>query len=155
MNDTEFGHWMAGFTDGEGCFYCRVTKPRRGNPAPDIEPAFSIILRDDDRQILEEIIAKTGWKARLRTSGEMTNKQGIRSNPRVQLEVRRTIRCLAVVAFFDRYPLRAKKRRDFETWRQIVLEMASRPRGNKWIGPRDKTRVLGLIESLKTDRIYR
>lgn len=150
----EFGHWLAGFTDGEGCFYTRIGKPRNPAWAPDIEPAFSIILRKDDGEILEEILRQTGWEATLRNYEAMTNRQGIASKPRVRMEVRRVKRCLAVVQTFDLFPLRAKKARDFQKWREIVLALAAKPRGNKWHGAADNSQIQALVAQLREGRAY-
>jgi hypothetical protein len=155
LTDEQFGHWMAGFTDGEGCFYCRVSRPRRGSISEDIEPAFSIILRDDDLAILEEIILRTGWKTRIQRHGAMTNRQGIRSNPRAKLEVRRALHCMEVVRFFDKFRLRAKKRNDFAIWREIVIGIAQGPRGSRWGGPADRSDIISKIEQLKAGRAYK
>jgi hypothetical protein len=51
--DPGFGHWFAGFVDGEGCFLItRVGKSYRC--------IFSLHLRGDDRPILEEIHRNLG-----------------------------------------------------------------------------------------------
>jgi hypothetical protein len=52
MYDDTFGHWLSGFTDGEGCFHGRVVPSRQKSS---IIVSFSIALRADDLRILEEI----------------------------------------------------------------------------------------------------
>ena len=152
--DEDFGNWFAGFTDGEGSFTVRVSK-RKGTEYVEISPSFSIILRKDDTAILQEIRSKLGIPARLKFYGVMINKQGVRSNPRVMLEIRRREQCLRLVEIFDRFPLRAKKRRDFAIWRELLLTWKATPRGNKWHGFSDRTRILELVKQLRDGRKYR
>jgi hypothetical protein len=55
--DDGFGHWLAGFADGEGSF--NIGHPKRP-AAPSYNCSFSIGLRIDDLPILEEIERRTG-----------------------------------------------------------------------------------------------
>src|SRR5213078_1096808 len=50
-----FGHWLSGFTDGEGCFYLgmHLYKGKKCYSCPTTN--FHIILRQDDAPVLEEI----------------------------------------------------------------------------------------------------
>lgn len=48
-----WGGWFAGFTDGEGCF--TISKRNYENPPTNYLCRFTIRLRDDDKDILEEI----------------------------------------------------------------------------------------------------
>lgn len=104
-----FGNWLAGFIDGEGCFFFHS---RRKQFSP---PQFQLKLRDDDRAILEECVSRTGL-GRIIT----TDRRG-RSNPQIKWLISRCSDCRCLVEIIDRYPLRAKKKRDFEIWREAVL----------------------------------
>jgi len=153
--DPAFAHWFAGFVDGEGSFTVRVCEPRehKGNYT-DIDVEFSIILRDDDAAILQEIVDNLGLNARITWYPAMTNHQGVRSNPRAKLSVRRVKNCLRIIEILDKYPLRAKKRNDYKIWREIVLLLNDLPRGNKWHGPADKSHILELVTRLREVRKY-
>ena len=92
--------WFAGFADGEGCFY--IGRRRHGHA-----PAFSVDLRDDDGDVLIRLRNAFGgrllWRPRICTWA-VTDKSGL----------------VRLVKYFDRYPLRAKKGRDYLIWREAV-----------------------------------
>jgi hypothetical protein len=121
--DDAFGHWLAGFADGEGCFSILHHKGREAYHCQ-----FIIGLRDDDTAILREVHARTGL-------GYLRRREVCPSsvkNARAQTYwvVHRKTDCLALVEIFDRYPLRAKKARDYAVWREAVLEW------ERWTGKR-------------------
>lgn len=151
--DADFGNWFAGFVDGEGCFTVRICTAKKPGGLPDIEAAFSIILRKDDLPILQECQRRTGV-GRISLYGVITNRQGIRSNPRARWEVRRHPQCMKIVEMLDRHPLRAKKSRDFVIWREIILHLASTPRGNRWGSKRDHAMLIGLTKKMRDQRKY-
>lgn len=114
------GDYIAGFVDGEGCFALKFRKEikysrgKRSGIKPiyfywDIE--FAIMLKGDDKEILDKIQAtlncgKVG----------IIDKRGF---------VRYSVNNITdlsgkIVPFFQKYPLRAKKRSDFELWKEAV-----------------------------------
>jgi hypothetical protein len=112
--DDGFGHWLAGFADGEGSFNMRED---RGHGC--FQMSFTIVVRCDDRAILDELHRRTGVgrvKQRSKAGHEQRYVTWLTSDKRG---------CLALVDLFDRYPLRAKKARDYAIWRQGVIEWAS------------------------------
>jgi hypothetical protein len=106
-DDAAFGHWLAGFIDGEGSFMI----VRRTAPCC----RFSLIVRDDDAAIMAEIADRTGF-GRLRS----VNKK-LPDRPCVGWEITSKADALALIDFLERFPLRAKKARDFAFWREAVL----------------------------------
>lgn len=103
----DFGHWLAGFIDGEGCFSIQLGGKGRGGPAP----RFTLGLRDDDRSILEEIVRRTSiGKLYIETK-----------RPVVRWWVGRRSDLAALVRLLDAFPLRAKKLRDYAIWREAVV----------------------------------
>lgn len=139
MLDDGFGHWLAGFTDGEGCFYIRPV-------ATAYSCEFVIGLRPDDRPILEEIAMRTGFGLIRDHHGTGAKRDGSQS----RWEVCRKADCASLVAIFDRFPLRAKKARDFAIWREAVAEHAKIKvrRRSDW------TRVAELKALLQAQRKY-
>lgn len=103
-----FGHWFAGFADGEGCF--RIKSTNKGT----YHCRFSIGLRADDAPILHEVRDWLGFGI-LVHSGKDNIKQ-----EQWRLEINSKRGCQRLVEVFDRYPLRAKKARDYEIWRRAV-----------------------------------
>jgi hypothetical protein len=143
MVDTEFGHWLAGFIDGEGCF--RVHREKGGGY---YACHFTLKLRDDDRAILEDIVARTGIG---HLKPDLVRGS---SKPAVVWVVQSKAECVRLVALLDRFPLRAKKRRDYEIWRQAVAHWVTAPRGNRWHGPRDWTQMIAFKHAIEDARAY-
>lgn len=145
-----FGHWFAGFVAGEGSFTVRVFRTRGYLM---IDPEFAIRVRADDKSVIVEIRNWLGV-GRVQPRGVCVNRQGIKSNPSVTLSVRRLKNCLRVIEVLDRFPLRAKKRRDYLVWRAIVQALASLPHGNRWSGVIDRSSVVALVAQLREGRRY-
>jgi hypothetical protein len=143
--DDLFGHWLAGFIDGEGTFQIQHHPARRGARAH-VSLRFSITLRNDDIAILEEIAERTGLGLVRRRRPRNHDSQ-----PQATWRVGRKDECLRLVELLDRYPLRAKKRHDYTIWREAALlwnAVDSRTATNDW-GP-----LLALIDRLKSGRRY-
>jgi hypothetical protein len=113
MVDDAFGHWLAGFIDGEGSF-CIV--PNRGG----YSAKFQLKLRDDDGAILLEIALRTGMGRLVAEQRRTASRPN--DNPATVWKVQSKGDCLALIRLLDRYPLRAKKARDYAIWREAVLE---------------------------------
>jgi hypothetical protein len=99
--------WLAGFTDGEGCFYIC------GNTGGFIVPRFKISLRADDVNVLEELCTAFGGFVSMCAAQEG-------QRPAVQWVVSGKKDLPKLVAYFDRFPLRAKKAQDYSLWRRAV-----------------------------------
>lgn len=123
--DDAFGHWLAGFIDGEGSFIIHGAERKQCR--------MCVKLRADDRAILDEIVERTGI-------GRVTHQpNNARTNPQYGWLVITKADCQRLVALLERYPLRAKKARDFEIWREAVRQwVAMAPRNghkrNDWTG---------------------
>jgi hypothetical protein len=107
--DASFGHWLAGFTDGEGCF--RIKTTNQGT----YQCRFSIGLRADDAPILFEIQDRLGGIGTLCHSGKNNARQ-----EQWRWEVNAKTHVAKLVDVYDAYPLRAKKAQDFAIWREAV-----------------------------------
>ena len=109
---TEVGHYLAGFTDGEGSFNISF-RPRQDYPIP-WKVSVSFNVSQKDRVILALFKRYLGCGTlRGRSDGvwyyEVTNLNAVVEN---------------VIPFFERFPfLSAKKKRDFAKFKQIVALM--------------------------------
>ena len=108
--DDNFGHWLAGFTDGEGNFHGTNNHGQ----------AFRINLREDDKLILEEIKNRLGC-------GVIHFLKKTKYNPKQRNQYQYTVATLVdliniIMPFFDKYQLRAKKKQDYLIWRSKLLE---------------------------------
>lgn len=131
FNDVAFFSWLAGFADGEACFDLGMQIKGKGHPY--ITPRFAIRLRDDDSAILYECQQRCGLGTVVRR-GFVQNKGGILTRPSSTWQVSGCNSCMGIVRIFDRFPLRAKKAKDFAVWRMAVITMCTMPRANRWHG---------------------
>ena len=134
--DPAFGHWLAGFIDGEGCF---VVSP---NNQGYYYARFHIKVRDDDADIILEAHERLGL-------GQIYYRQheGTTSNPAIVWAIQRQSECREFAAFLDRFPLRAKKKKDFAIWKEALDELQQ--------NSRDRPKLRYLNEKLKFIRRYR
>jgi hypothetical protein len=121
--DPSFGHWLAGFTDGEGAFVLTRVTSKNGNPHGKTWPtgSYQIQLRGDDVATLETIRATLGVGTVRRTS---TPRDRPNQKPMARYSVWRIGECLDIVELFTRFPLRAKKAHQFEIWAHGIREIA-------------------------------
>ena len=112
------GDYIAGFVDGEGCFALKfrrdVRYDRPNKPVYfywDIE--FAIMLKADDVGILEAI------RDTLDCGRSSINKRGGARYAVNQIDDLLD----KIVPFFDKHPLYAKKRFDFELWKEAAKLM--------------------------------
>lgn len=138
MNDNAFLDWLAGFVAGEGCFYAGKSSNCR-----QVETRLEIHLRDDDLDILLEIQERLGMGTIYRLPRKKDS-----GYPQAAWSVARTTECRRLVDIFDVHPVRAKKRRDYEVWREIVLERS------KPLEQRNLEKMYYLADKLRLVRQY-
>jgi hypothetical protein len=137
--EESFGHWFAGFVDGEGCF--RIKPTNMGT----FQCRFSIGLRADDAPILHEIRARTGVGILVHSGRNSIQQEQWR------LEVNRKADGVRLVEIFDDFPLRAKKARDFAIWREAVSVWSSVVNGRR----ADWSAMAALADALREERRFR
>lgn len=138
------GDYIAGFVDGEGCFALKfrqdIKKNRTNSPVYyywDIE--FAIVLRSDDKDLLEKIMTTLGCgRISLTKNGE---------------SVRYAINNLddllnKIVLLFDKHKLQGKKKFDFELWKEALL-ILSRNRGKNALNKDNIKRLIEIHNSMK------
>lgn len=165
INRDMFGQWLSGFTDGEGCFrlFYYFFKGKHGTrqiPAA----MFSIRLRADDHDALALI------QSYFQCGGLQYNNKSYEDYPKRKPQwtfvIYRTQQLAnVVVPHFDRYPLFAKKARDFAIFKEgVTLKLAVHGRpltGNRRKGTQPKytteelERFDYLVKSLKHTRAYK
>ncbi|SRR6266568_732665 len=154
MYDDTFGHWLSGLVDGEGCFHARY-HIRKSDGAHALLVYFSIKMRADDLDMLTAIRDTLGVGV-IYTHSEKSSKH-LQADYHI---VRTKDQVNVLIPHFDRYPLRSKKRRDYEIWRKIVLEYKAAPRrhNSKGISSLAEERwkeVCTLVDVLRNTRQFR
>ena len=107
--------WITGFVDGEGCFHVGI------NPHPDMAcgyqvlPEFTVVQHERDAQVLHALKAHFGC-------GVVRRNHGDRMAYRVRGQQHLLER---IIPFFEKHPLKTKKRTDFAKFRRIVRMMGA------------------------------
>jgi hypothetical protein len=144
-----FGHWLAGFADGEGCFYLRIGHSRGGVVQNNFDMRFSLSQRADDEAILQSIVERTGI-------GRLYRVRPSNSRPIVRWEVHKQVDLCALIEIFDRFPLRARKRNDFAVWREAVLAyVALQRKSGAGAGGFDPSPFARAVVDLKEARTFK
>ena len=115
----DFSFYITGLVDGEGSFSISIQKDPTHRLGYRLKPSFSLGLHKEDLRILNEI------RDNLDCGTIYFNKK------MVQLKVE-DIDSLVdkVIPFFEKYPLRAKKKEDFEIFKKVVLMMSRKEHVN-------------------------
>jgi hypothetical protein len=105
--------WIAGFVDGEGCFHVGINEHVEMTCGYQVLPEFTVVQHQRDVQILHALKSYFGCGVVRCNHGD-----------RMAWRVRKLEHLLDVILpFFERHPLKTKKRMDFEKFRRIVIEM--------------------------------
>ncbi len=114
----QFGAWTSGFVAGEGYFGLGMTNDHgcKGSKTPWAH--FIIQLRRDDKRVLELIRSYFGIGI---IRDYKPCKTILRANPGTVYRINRVPQLNSVIIpHFDRFPLFAKKQKDFEIWKAGV-----------------------------------
>ena len=106
-------HWVVGFVDGEGCFFVGINPHSEMTSGFQVLPEFTVVQHQRDIQLLHALKRFFGC-------GVVRVNHGDRMAYRV-----RSLDHLnqKVVPFFERHPLKSKKRIDFMKFRKILQLM--------------------------------
>lgn len=120
----EAGYRLAGVTDGEGCFSISRTSGKG------YVCNFKVKMRSDDRPFLETIRDEVGMGS-IHT-GKPWTADGHKRNGWVAWTIQKKSDLLKLTEIFDTYTLRSKKRKDYEIWRQAVIDWNAHGPGDSW-----------------------
>jgi LAGLIDADG DNA endonuclease family protein len=108
--------YIVGLTDGEGCFYVNI-RDRNPRWVPKIQNHFYIKLREDNKELLEEVKESFGC-------GAVYIQKETRPNHstcyRFEINSHRDILGV-VIPFFEKHPLHGTKRNDFQIFREVAF----------------------------------
>lgn len=124
MFDKSFGHWIAGLTDGEGCFEFRLSKEKK------FRPRFSIQLRADDADTLFSISRALGC-------GDIYPYRKLGKNLQLAYVVCDVDSLHNIILpLFEEFRLRSKKAHEYEVFKaaiKLMYQITRRPKINtRW-----------------------
>lgn len=111
--------YIVGLTDGEGCFYINVRPPdkRFKGSKTGVETHFYIKLREDDLSLLKEV------KNFFKCGGVYYQKEKRKNHSacyRFEINSREDIQEV-LIPFFDKHPLKSKKKENYLIFRKIAM----------------------------------
>jgi hypothetical protein len=105
--------WVVGFVDGEGCFYVGINPHSEMKAGYQVLPEFTVVQHERDIQLLFALKSFFGCGV-------------VRKNhaDRMAYRVRNTQHLRErIIPFFEKHPLKSKKRQDFLKFRKTLLLM--------------------------------
>ncbi len=105
--------WVVGFVDGEGCFHVGISKDSDLKLGYQVLPEFTVVQHERDVQVHHALKANFGC-------GVVRKNHGDRMAYRVRSKEHLLQR---IIPFFEKHPLKTKKRVDFAKFRRILLLM--------------------------------
>ena len=105
--------WIAGFTDGEGCFHVGINKHPDMRAGYQVLPEFTVVQHKRDVQVLYAL--KVYFRC-----GVVRSNRGDRMAYRVRGQKHLLER---IIPFFEKHPLKTKKNIDFRKFRKVLLMM--------------------------------
>jgi hypothetical protein len=105
--------WVAGFVDGEGCFFIGINPHLDMTAKCQVLPEFTVVQHERDVQLLHAL--KDYFDC-----GVVRVNHGDRMAYRV-----RSIEHLRekIIPFFEKHELKSKKRQDFLKFREVIMLM--------------------------------
>ena len=105
--------WITGFVDGEGCFHVGINAHLDMTAGHQVLPEFTVVQHERDVQVLHALKSHFGC-------GVVRRNHGDRMAYRVRSKEHLLER---IIPFFEKHPLKTKKRVDFAKFRRILLKM--------------------------------
>ena len=105
--------WIVGFVDGEGCFHVSVNAHPEMTAGFQVLPEFTVVQHERDVQVLHALKSYFGCGVVRRNHGD---RMAFRVRGHEHLSKN-------IIPFFEKHPLKSRKRVDFIKFREIVLLM--------------------------------
>ena len=105
--------WVAGFVDGEGCFYVGINAHPEMKAGYQVLPEFTVVQHERDVQLLYALKQFFGC-------GVVRQNHGDRMAYRVRGVEHLVER---IIPFFEKHPLKSKKHLDFLKFRNVLILM--------------------------------
>jgi hypothetical protein len=167
LDRNAFANYISGFTDGEGHFGLTLQTRTKRQTFQIPSAVFLIGLRADDLPVLQLFHSFFGCGCiDFKSNARWRNKSNARTHDVFIYRAQRTKDLVStIIPHFERFPLRAKKAKDFLIWKQGVLllhQVIQLPRrrlfgrrgmDRRWTGPQ-LNHFASLVEALKDVRQF-
>lgn len=108
--------WIVGFVDGEGCFNLDVHCHKTAFGGIQLQLEFVVVQHERDVQVLQ------GLKDYFGIGSVAINRQDATST-RYHYRVKNLDHLTQIIEFFEKHPLKTKKRIEFQTFRKIHIRL--------------------------------
>jgi hypothetical protein len=105
--------WIVGFVDGEGCFHVGINPHPEMSAGFQVLPEFTVVQHERDVQVLHALKSYFGCGVVRKNNGD---RMAFRVRGHEHLSKN-------VIPFFEKHPLKSRKRVDFIKFREIVSLM--------------------------------
>ena len=106
-------HWVVGFVDGEGCFHIGISQHSEMRSGVQVLPEFTVVQHQRDIQLLYALKRFFGCGVVRVNHGD---RMAFRVRKLEHLKER-------IVPFFEKYPLKSKKRIELLKFRKVLMLM--------------------------------
>ncbi|MFN3422769.1 MAG: LAGLIDADG family homing endonuclease [Armatimonadota bacterium] len=130
--------WVVGFVDGLGCFYVGINPQLQIKAGYQVLPEFRVVQHERDVQVLYALKAFFGCGVVRRNDG---NQMVYRVNKVEHLWQR-------IIPFFEKHPLKSRKRQEFLKFRRVILLME---RGEH-LTPEGMAKIQKIVQQMNAQR---
>ncbi len=130
--------WVVGFVDGEGCFYVGIHPHPEMSTGYQVLPEFTVAQHERDVQVLYALKEFFGCGVVRR---DREDRMAYRVRKIEHLRER-------IIPFFEKHPLKTKKRLDFLKFRRILLMMER----NEHLTPEGIEKIRAIAFTMNTGR---
>jgi hypothetical protein len=102
--------WIVGFVDGEGCFHVGINSHPEMTAGFQVLPEFTVVQHERDVQVLHALKSYFGCGVVRKNNGDRMAYR-VRGHEHLSKNI---------VPFFEKHPLKTRKRVDFVKFREIV-----------------------------------
>lgn len=102
--------WIVGFVDGEGCFHVSINAHPEMSAGAQVLPEFTVVQHERDVQVLHALKSHFGCGVVRRNNGDRMAYR-VRGHEHLSKNI---------IPFFEKHPLKTRKRVDFIKFREIV-----------------------------------
>ena len=106
--------WIVGFVDGEGCFHVSINPHPEMTAGFQVLPEFTVVQHERDVQILNALKSYFGCGVVRRNHGDRMAYR-VRGHEHLSKNI---------MPFFEKHPLKSRRRVDFIKLREIVILMS-------------------------------